>query len=77
MTGITGETAAAMRRAIVVTAGLDPAIHVFLGERKAWMPATNAGMTATIAGMTATIIVMRNRTAAGEIRRVRMCDNLQ
>ena len=27
-------------------AGLVPAIHVFISQRKAWMPATSAGMTA-------------------------------
>ena len=35
-------------RPLFVVAGLDPAIHVFLGGRQAWMPATSAGMTAEI-----------------------------
>jgi hypothetical protein len=29
-------------------AGLDPAIHVFMAQRKMWMPATSAGMTVKI-----------------------------
>jgi hypothetical protein len=28
-----------------VMAGLDPAIHVFLGQAKTWMPGTRPGMT--------------------------------
>jgi hypothetical protein len=30
---------------MIVMAGLDPAIHVFLASPKTWMPGTSPGMT--------------------------------
>jgi len=40
-----GQAAGSADPPLIVMAGLDPAIHVFLSSSKTWMPGTRPGMT--------------------------------